>query len=208
MPFVLGNLRHRKFTDILEEINQATAKGISKVTLLGQNVNAYEDNSKNFIRLLEAVNAMQGIKELTFMTSHPKDTSAELFKAMADLNKLKKYLHLPLQSGSDKILKLMNRQYTRKFYLNLIKDYRKIVKGGILTTDIIVGFPSENADDFNDTLSLVKEIEFAGSYIFKYSPRPYTAASKINDDLSLELKEKRHKIILEVQRKNSKKYKW
>ena len=142
------------------------------------------------------------------MTSHPKDTSAELFKAMADLDKLKKYLHLPLQSGSDKILKLMNRQYTRKFYLNLIKDYRKIVKGGILTTDIIVGFPSENADDFNDTLSLVKEIEFAGSYIFKYSPRPYTAASKINDDLSLELKEKRHKIILEVQRKNSKKYKW
>ena len=208
VPFVRGNLRHRKFTDILEEINQATAKGISKVTLLGQNVNAYEDNSKNFIRLLEAVNAMQGIKELTFMTSHPKDTSAELFKAMADLDKLKKYLHLPLQSGSDKILKLMNRQYTRKFYLNLIKDYRKIVKGGILTTDIIVGFPSENADDFNDTLSLVKEIEFAGSYIFKYSPRPYTAASKINDDLSLELKEKRHKIILEVQRKNSKKYKW
>ena len=102
----------------------------------------------------------------------------------------------------------MNRQYTRKFYLNLIKDYRKIVKGGILTTDIIVGFPSESADDFNDTLSLVKEIEFAGSYIFKYSPRPYTAASKINDDLSLELKEKRHKIILEIQRKHSKKYKW
>ena len=152
VPFVRGNLRHRKFTDILEEINQATAKGINKVTLLGQNVSAYADNKKNFISLLEAVNAMQEIKELTFMTSHPKDTSTELFKAMAELDKLKKYLHLPLQSGSDKILKLMNRKYTRESYLNLIKNYRKIVKGGILTTDIIVGFPSESADDFKDTL--------------------------------------------------------
>ena len=208
VPFVRGTLRHRKLTDILEEINQATAKGISKITLLGQNVNAYEDGNMDFITLLGAVNAIREIEELTFMTSHPKDTSAELFKAMADLSKLKKFLHLPLQSGSDKILKLMNRQYSRKFYLDLIKDYRKIVKDGILTTDIIVGFPSESADDFNDTLTLVSEIEFAGSFIFKYSPRPHTSASKMNDDVPLELKEKRHKIILEIQRNNSKKYKW
>jgi len=208
VPFVRGILQHRKFMDILEEINQATAKGISKITLLGQNVNAYEDGSMDFIKLLEALNTMRGIKEFTFMTSHPKDTSAELFKAIARLNKLKKFLHLPLQSGSDKILKLMNRQYSRKFYLNLIKDYREIVKDGILTTDIIVGFPSESDDDFNDTLTLVKEIEFAGSFIFKYSPRSYTSASKMNNDVPLELKEKRHKIILDVQRKNSKKYKW
>jgi tRNA-2-methylthio-N6-dimethylallyladenosine synthase len=127
---------------------------------------------------------------------------------MAELDKLKKYLHLPLQSGSNRILKLMNRQYTRESYLNLIKNYRKIVKDGILTTDIIVGFPSENDDDFKDTLSLVKEVEFAGSFIFKYSPRPYTAASKMKDDVPLKLKEKRHKIILEIQRKHSKKYKW
>ena len=208
VPFVRGTLRHRKLTDILEEINQATAKGISKITLLGQNVNAYEDGNMDFITLLGAVNAIREIEELTFMTSHPKDTSAELFKAMADLSKLKKFLHLPLQSGSDKILKLMNRQYSRKFYLDLIKDYRKIVKDGILTTDIIVGFPSESADDLNDTLTLVSEIEFAGSFIFKYSPRPHTSASKMNDDVPLELKEKRHKIILEIQRNNSKKYKW
>jgi len=208
VPFARGSLRHRKFTDILEEINQAVAKGISKITLLGQNVSAYKDGKKDFIKLLETVNAMDGVKELTFMTSHPKDTTVELFKAMATLDKVKKYLHLPLQSGSDKILKLMNRRYSSKTYLNLIKDYRKIVKDGILTTDIIVGFPSESDEDFKDTLALFKEIEFAGAFIFKYSPRPDTAASKMPDDVTLALKEKRHKIILEIQRKNSKKYKW
>ena len=208
VPFVRGSMRQRKHADILEEVNQALAAGVTKITLLGQNVNAYLDGSVNFVKLLELINSTKGLKEFTFMTSHPKDTSLKLFSSIANLDKLKKFLHLPLQSGSDRILKLMNRHYLKEFYLDLIKNYRKIVKDGILTTDIIVGFPTESDDDFNQTLNLFKEIEFAGAYIFKYSPRPHTAASKMADDVSLEQKEKRLKILLEIQRKNSKKYKW
>lgn len=208
VPFVRGSIRHRKHEDILDEINRALAEGITKITLLGQNVNAYVDGSVNFTKLLELVNSVKGLKEFTFMTSHPKDTSAELFKAIANLDKLKKFLHLPLQSGSNRILKLMNRHYTGESYLNLIKEYRKTVKNGILTTDIIVGFPTETDGDFNDTFKLFKKIEFAGAYLFKYSPRPYTVAAKMPDDVAREEKEKRHKILLEIQRKNSKKYRW
>ncbi|MFA5276676.1 MAG: tRNA (N6-isopentenyl adenosine(37)-C2)-methylthiotransferase MiaB [Candidatus Omnitrophota bacterium] len=208
VPFVRGSIRHRKHENILDEISRALAKGITKITLLGQNVNAYADGAVDFTKLLELVNITKGLKEFSFMTSHPKDTSAELFKAIANLDKLKKFLHLPLQSGSNRILKLMNRNYTKESYLKLIKDYRKIVKNGILTTDIIVGFPTETDTDFNETLKLFKKIEFAGAYLFKYSARPYTEAAKMADDVTREKKEKRHKILLEIQRENSKKYKW
>ncbi|MCX5704070.1 MAG: radical SAM protein, partial [Candidatus Omnitrophica bacterium] len=117
MPYVRGDLRHRKKEDILKEIGEALDRGIDKVTLLGQNVNAYQ-GAGNFVRLLELVNNVKGLNEFSFITSHPKDTSLDLFKAMADLEKLKNYLHLPVQSGSDRVLKLMNRGYTRKLYLD------------------------------------------------------------------------------------------
>ena len=128
---------------------------------------------------------------------------------MAALKKISKYLHLPVQSGSDRILKLMNRAYTRRMYLDLAENYRKIVKGGALTTDIIVGFPGESAEDFKDTFDLVKAIRFNAAYIFKYSPRPHTEAFKMADTVEKEEKEKRHKIILDLQKeisgKNAKK---
>jgi len=197
VPYVRGGLRNRIYKDILKEIEEAIEKGITKITLLGQNVNAYQCDGINFVTLLNSVNSLKGLKEFSFITSHPKDTSTDLFKAIADLEKLKKYLHLPVQSGSDKILKLMNRGYTRKFYLDLVDNYRKIVKGGILTTDIIVGFPNETESDFEGTRNLVEEVRFNAAYIFKYS-------TKLDDDVPLEEKEKRHGEILELQKKISK----
>jgi tRNA-2-methylthio-N6-dimethylallyladenosine synthase len=209
VPFVRGGLRHRNFEDIIKEIEEAVHSGTTKITLLGQNVNAYRGEGKfggevDFIRLLEMVNALKGLKEFSFITSHPKDTSVDLFKAMQELDKLKKYLHLPAQSGSDRILKAMNRGYARKYYLELARNYRKIVEGGVLTTDIIVGFPTETEEDFQDTYNLVKDVGFNSAYIFKYSARPHTAAANMPDDVSKEEKERRHKIILDLQKEISK----
>ena len=205
VPYVRGALRHRRSKDILKEIKKALDRGITSVTLLGQNVNAYKDGDANFARLIGLVNEAKGLKDFSFVTSHPKDTSIELFKVMASLGKLKKYLHLPAQSGSDRILKLMNRGYTQKFYLDLADNYRKIVKGGALSTDIIVGFPTESREDFKETYNLVKDIRFNSAYIFKYSVRPHTQASNIPDDVAREEKEKRHKTILDLQKEISKK---
>ncbi len=207
VPYVRGPLRHRKHKDILIEIEQAIARGISRVTLLGQNVNAYQDGTVNFTKLLGEIDALKGLKQLAFFTSHPKDANVEFFKAICDLDKLVKSLHLPLQSGSDRILKLMSRGYSTKEYLALVDSYRKIVKGGLLTTDIIVGFPTESDKDFKETCDLIKDIKFNSAYIFKYSPRPNTEAAKLADMLSKEDKEKRHKKILDLQRVISNKLK-
>jgi len=207
VPFVRGELHNRNYKDILSEIEGAVGLGINKITLLGQNVNAYQYDGVNFVKLVERVNSVKGLKEFSFITSHPKDTSSDLFKVMADSEKLKKYLHLPVQSGSDKILKLMNRGYTRKFYLDLVDNYRKIVKEAELTTDIIIGFPTETENDFQDTRSLVEEVRFDAGYIFKYSIRPHAEAAKLVDDVPVQEKERRHKIILELQKDISRKKK-
>ena len=204
VPHVRGRLHNRNYEDILKEIQKALEKGITRFTLLGQNVNAYKYESMDFVRLLRLVDAIEGLEEFGFVTSHPRDTSVDLFKAMNDSGKLKKYLHLPVQSGSDRILKLMNRGYSRKFYLELADNYRKIVKAGALTTDIIVGFPAESEGDFQDTYDLVKAARFNSAYIFKYSPRPHTEASRMADTVSRAEKERRHKLVLELQKEISK----
>jgi len=205
VPYVRGPLHNRNHRDILKEIQEAVDKGITQFTLLGQNVNAYQYEGVNFVRLVRLVNLVKGLKGFSFITSHPKDTSIDLFKAIVDCDKLKKYLHLPVQAGSDRILELMNRGYTRKFYLDLAQNYRKIVKGGLLTTDIIVGFTTEAEKDFRETFDLVNNMEFDSAYIFKYSPRPHTEAQKLKDDVTKEEKERRHKVILELQKGISKK---
>jgi tRNA-2-methylthio-N6-dimethylallyladenosine synthase len=205
VPFVRGPLRHRNFKDILKELEVALGKGISEITLLGQNVNAYSYEGVDFVGLLKLVNSAKRLKAFDFMTSHPKDASPKLFKAIAGLEKLKKSLHLPIQSGSDRILGLMNRGYSRKFYLDLVDKYRKIVSGGVITTDIIVGFPTETEADFKDTYDLLKSVGFNSAYIFKYSPRPNTQAVKMDDDIGKKEKERRHALILDLQRKVSKK---
>ncbi|MFH1396955.1 MAG: tRNA (N6-isopentenyl adenosine(37)-C2)-methylthiotransferase MiaB [Candidatus Omnitrophota bacterium] len=217
VPYVRGSIHHRHYKNIIKEIEEAIKRGLTKITLLGQNVNAYcfkptpdtlpdrqagrhPTPGVNFIQLLELVNDIKGLKEFDFITSHPKDTSEELFKVMAGLEKLKKCLHLPIQSGSDRILKMMNRGYTRELYLDLVRNYRKIIKGGMLTTDIIIGFPTETMEDFQETVNLVKEVRFNCAYIFKYSPRPGTQAANLADDVSREAKESRHALILKIQK--------
>lgn len=206
VPYVRGPLRNRKHKEIIREIREAIDKGISRFTLLGQNVNAFYDGEVDFIGMLGLVDKIKGVKEFSFVTSHPKDTSVELFKAMAECGKLKKYLHLPAQSGSDRILKAMNRVYTREIYLDLARLYRKIVKGGVLTTDIIVGFPGETEQDFQETYDLVKEVNFNSGFFFKYSPRPHTQAANLTDDVPRQEKERRHGIILKLQKEISKKH--
>jgi tRNA-2-methylthio-N6-dimethylallyladenosine synthase len=210
VPYVRGRIRHRSHKDILGEIEEAVAGGVKEVTLLGQNVNAYlssADKKMDFVRLLELVNDVKGLNSFDFMTSHPKDASVSLLKAIASLDKLKKSLHLPVQSGSDRILKLMNRGYSRKEYLDLITGYRRIVKGATLTTDVILGFPTESEDDFKDTFDLVKAAGFDAAYIFKYSARPGTEAARLADDVPKKEKERRHALILDLQRNRARKKK-
>jgi len=207
VPYVRGRLHNRNYEDILKEMQKALAKGITRFTLLGQNVNAYQYEDVNFVKLLRLIDSIEGLEEFSFVTSHPRDTSVDLFKTMNDLGRLKKYLHLPVQSGSDRVLKLMNRGYSRKFYLDLADNYRKIVKGGVLTTDVIVGFPTENEEDFRETQDLIKAVRFNGAYIFKYSPRPATEAFKMADTVSRQEKERRHRVILDMQKEISSKVK-
>ncbi len=207
VPYVRGGIRHRKPENILKEIESSINKGIRFVTLIGQNVNAYRQDSVDFVKLLGLVNSLKGLKEFSFVTSHPKDVPDNLFEAMAVLNKLKKSLHLPVQSGSDRILAVMKRGYAGGRYLELASGYRKSVPGGALTTDIIVGFPGETEDDFEKTLDLVRRIRFNSAYIFKYSPRPHTEAAKLKDDVPRQEKERRHGILLEAQKQISKELK-
>ena len=219
VPYVRGRLRHRKAENILKEIKKLVSLGIRDVTLLGQNVNAYksveriaysvESKTKktekiDFVGLLKMVNNVEGLESFSFVTSHPKDASIKLFEAMRGLPKLKKYLHLPIQSGSDRILKLMRRGYTSAHYRKLVSEYRKIVPDGSLATDIIVGFPGETEEDFKETNDLLKTIKFNSAYIFKYSPRPKTKAAQMPDDVPKDVKEARHKILLDMQKNISK----
>ncbi|MCM8792632.1 MAG: MiaB/RimO family radical SAM methylthiotransferase, partial [Candidatus Omnitrophica bacterium] len=200
VPYVRGPLKNRNYKSIIKEIEEAIEIGREEITLLGQNVNAYYYEDVDFVELVELVNSIKGLKNFSFITSHPKDTTLRLFKVMAECEKLKKYLHLPVQSGSNRILELMNRQYTIEFYLDLVEKYRKFVKGGILTTDIIVGFPSETEEDFYNTVRIVQTVKFDAAYIFKYSARPYTHAASFKDDVPLKEKEKRHQFILQLQK--------
>ncbi|MEW6009590.1 MAG: tRNA (N6-isopentenyl adenosine(37)-C2)-methylthiotransferase MiaB [Candidatus Omnitrophota bacterium] len=213
VPYVRGIEHSRHYEDILREIKDSIEKGVRDIILLGQNVNSYIscqssavgcqiEKKVNFIDLLKMVNDVKGLKSFSFITSHPKDASRELFEAMAKLEKLKKILHLPLQSGSDRILKLMNRGYTKKEYLDKVKQYKDIV-GGILSSDIIVGFPTETENDFLETKKVMQDLKFDNAYIFKYSLRPHTGAAKLTDDVPLKEKQRRHKILLDIQKKIS-----
>jgi tRNA-2-methylthio-N6-dimethylallyladenosine synthase len=204
VPYVRGRERSRPADEILREIKGLVEKGVTRITLLGQNVNSYGRGLKEgltFPELLGKIDKLtQGRSEINFFTSHPKDANIELFRIMAAGRSLSKILHLPLQSGSDRILKRMNRGYTAARYKRLVRDFRKTVKGSSLSTDLIVGFPGETKKDFNDTMKAVKEIKFDSAYIFKYSPRPFTKAAKFKDSVSEREKEVRHALLLSTQR--------
>ena len=184
VPYVRGRERSRTPEDILAEVRRLAADGVKEVMLLGQNVNSYGKNLEtpvSFAELLRMVNEVEGIERIRFMTSHPKDLSDELIQAMADCDKVCKYLHLPVQSGSDEILRRMNRHYTKESYMELVRKARAAMPDITLSTDIIVGFPGETDEEFQDTLSLIETVRYDAMFTFIYSPRVGTPAAKMPD---------------------------
>ena len=202
VPYVRGREKSRRPEDILREISDLAQRGFKEVTLLGQNVNSYGrglDVEVDFVCLLEKVNDIDGIERIRFVTNHPKDADVRLFRTMAELPKVCEHIHLPVQSGSDRILKAMNRGYEAEDYRRIVESLRKWVPGCSITTDIIVGFPGEDERDFQDTYELMKDIEFDSAFIFKYSPRKGSGAWDFKDDVAREVKEERNRILLELQ---------
>ncbi|MBN1445613.1 MAG: tRNA (N6-isopentenyl adenosine(37)-C2)-methylthiotransferase MiaB [Candidatus Omnitrophica bacterium] len=200
VPFTRGKLASRKPSDIYAEVRSLAGRGVKEIVLLGQNVNEYgKDSEARFTDLLEKIHNIEGILRIWFLTSHPKDIPDELLLSFKNLPKLYRHLHLPLQSGSDRLLLLMNRRYTLARYLEIIKRAREIAPDITITSDIITGFPSETEKDFEDTVSAVKKIEFDDLFIFKYSERPGTAASGMQNDVPQKEKERRHKVLLDIQ---------
>ena len=193
VPYTRGKQRSRKSVDILKECKDLVDSGYLEITLLGQNVNAYGkdlENELSFSELLQKVSDT-GIKRLRFVTSHPWDFTDEMIDVIAKNENIMPYIHLPLQSGSDKILKLMGRRYTKDEYLNLFNKIKEKVKGCSITTDIIVGFPNETEEDYEDTLDVVNTCKYDSAFTFIYSPREGTPAAKIEDKVSLQEKEQR-----------------
>ena len=187
VPYVRGRERSRRPEDILAEAAALAADGYRDITLLGQNVNSYGkglDDGTDFPDLLRAVSAVPGDFVLRFMTSHPKDATEKLFRTMAESEKCARHIHLPLQSGSDRILRAMNRHYDRKSYLEKVALARRYMPDLVLTTDIIVGFPGETAEDFAETLSMVEEVGYDAMFTFIYSPRAGTPAASLPDPVT------------------------
>ena len=201
VPYTRGRERSRPALDILQEIKQMAEDGFREVTLLGQNVNSYTDGHADFPDLLERTSQIPGIFRIRFITSHPKDLSDKLLEVIASNEKICPHIHLPLQSGSNRILKLMNRGYSREDYLNLIEKARTFIPGVALTSDIMVGFPGETESDFLDTCDLVETIRFDDAFTYRYSPRQGTKAVEMTDHLSEKDKLDRLDWIIKLQRR-------
>ena len=201
VPYVRGRERSRDPKDIIREIERLVADGVVEVMLLGQNVNSYGKNLEHpmtFAQLLEEVEKIDGLERIRFMTSHPKDLYDELIEVLGKSKKICKHLHLPLQSGSSRILKEMNRHYTKEQYLELVKKIRAAVPDIALTTDIIVGFPGETEEDFLETMEVVKEVQYDSAFTFIYSKRTGTPAATKEDQVSPEVVKDRFDRLLHV----------
>lgn len=202
VPYVRGRERSRKPADIIAEIKELVDSGVKEVTLLGQNVNSYGrglEEKVDFADLLSMVNEIEGLWRIRFTTSHPRDMSQKLIDAVACLDKVCEHVHLPLQAGSNRILALMNRGYTREHYFDLVDRMRRAMPGVAVTTDLIVGFPGETEADFEDTLDAVQRIRFDAAFTFMYSPRTGTRAAELPEQLPREIKRDRLICLNEVQ---------
>jgi tRNA-2-methylthio-N6-dimethylallyladenosine synthase len=206
VPFVRGREASRRPESILREIHSLVQTGVREITLLGQNVNSYGKNQNlcTFSELLSMINEVEGILRIRFTTSHPKDLGSDLIAAFRNLDKLCPHIHLPVQSGSNRVLKRMNRQYTREQYLDKVMKLRDTCPQIAITSDIIVGFPGESQADFEQTLQLIKTVEFDGLFAFQYSDRPQAPSVKLPDKLSEPIIRKRLQIVLELQEKFTK----
>lgn len=201
VPYVRGRERSREPEDIIHEIEEMVSEGVVEVMLLGQNVNSYGktlDHPISFAELLERVEQIPGLKRIRFMTSHPKDLSDELIAVMAKSEKICKHMHLPVQSGSNRLLEQMNRRYTKEHYLELVRKLRTAVPDISLTTDIIVGFPGETEEDFEETLDVVRRAEYDSAYTFIYSKRTGTPAAAMENQVSEEVVKERFQRLLQV----------
>ncbi|MGI6284988.1 tRNA (N6-isopentenyl adenosine(37)-C2)-methylthiotransferase MiaB [Neomoorella humiferrea] len=206
VPYVRGRERSRRPEDIFKEIEDLVDQGVIEVTLLGQNVNSYGrdlENKVTFADLLTMVNAVAGLKRIRYVTSHPRDFTPELVETISRLEKVCEHVHLPVQAGSNRILELMHRGYTREQYLELVTNLRRHIPGIGLTTDLIVGFPGETEEDFQETLDLVAKVEFDNAFTFMFSPRKGTVAAGLPGQLPQEVKKERLKRLMELQNKIS-----
>ena len=203
VPYVRGRERSRRPEDILAEVRQLAAEGYRDITLLGQNVNSYGRDlglpGVDFAWLLEQVDAVPGDFLIRFMTSHPKDASERLFDVMARCEKVAPHLHLPFQAGNDRVLQAMNRRYTREHYLGLVRALRQRIPDIVLTSDVIVGFPGETTEEFEDTLKVLEEVRFDALFTFIYSPREGTPAARMPDPLSKEEKAANFQRLVDLQ---------
>jgi len=210
VPYTRGREKSRAPEDIVAEVKGLVADGVKEIMLLGQNVNSYDGNGTSFAELLKMLNDVDGLERIRFMTSNPKDLSDELIEAFAVCDKLCRNLHLPIQSGSNRVLKRMNRKYTREDYLKLIEKLRKTVPDITLSTDIIVGFPGETNEDFEETLSIVKEVEYDSAFTFIYSIRKGTPAENFEDQIEESEKHRRFDLLVnavnEISEKKNKAY--
>lgn len=211
VPYVRGRERSRTPNDILKEIKELANEGYKEITLLGQNVNSYDGgNGYKFSNLLRDVNEIEGIEKIRFVSPHPKDFKEDVIDAIRDCKKVSKIIHLPLQSGSSNILKKMNRRYTKEQYLSLVELMREKIPNVVFSTDIIVGFPEESKEDFEDTLDVVRKVNFEQVFMFIYSRRVGTPADKMENQIPEEIKHERFnrlkELVESMMEENNKKY--
>ena len=203
VPYVRGRERSRNPKDIIREIERLVADGVVEVMLLGQNVNSYGKNLETpmtFAQLLQEVEKIEGLRRIRFMTSHPKDLSDELIEVMKNSKKICKHLHLPVQSGSSRILQKMNRRYTKEQYLELVRKIKTAIPDISLTTDIIVGFPGETEEDFLETMDIVKQVRYDSAFTFIYSKRTGTPAATMENQVAEDVvKDRFDRLLKEVQ---------
>ena len=203
VPFTRGRERSRSVNGITKEVNKAVDQGFSEITLLGQNVNSYDFEGARFPELLSAVAEITGVKRIRYTSPHPQDINEELLEIMQKYDNICNYIHLPLQSGSDRILKRMNRTYNKDHFIELALKIRDYLPGAGISTDIIVGFPGETDDDFEETINVMDRVNFDSAYTFKYSPRKGTKATEYDDQINDSIKQDRLSRVIALQKSHT-----
>ena len=203
VPFTRGRERSRSLNDIKREVENAVNQGFKEVTLLGQNVNSYKYQDCQFHQLLESIAKVSGLERIRYTSPHPQDITDDLLNVMSEYDNICNYVHLPLQAGSNRILRRMNRTYTKEHFLTLVSKIRDTLPNVGISTDIIVGFPGETDDNFNETLNVMDEIKFDSAFNFKYSPRRGTKASEYDDQISEEVKQSRLQRVINLQKEHT-----
>ena len=199
VPFTRGRERSRSFESIIDEVEDAVSNGFTEITLLGQNVNSFRTEKGKFPHLLEQVADVSGVKRIRYMSPHPQDMDEHLLQVMCDHENICNYIHLPLQAGSDRILKRMNRTYMQKEFLDLVDTIRKYIPDCSISTDIIVGFPGETNAEFEETLEVMNKVVFDRAFMFKYSSRPGTKAAEYTDQIDENIKQERLERLIDLQ---------